>query len=162
MGSKEPRPEGIRSSLSKVDIRQIIEGLEDAKRLLAAVATEFPHLRPSAVGARTWLNDLIFSLEKPDQGKSEVDEDDGDTLDYADWVQTQHWPEGATHVTMDKQGGVIWWKLAPVLAHARDYGWKPREHGGELVERYYDPAMPFSGPKWRESLRQKPEDIDAA
>lgn len=158
MGTKEP----VSSSLSKVDIRQMIEQLEDAKRLLKAIDAEFPHLHPLPLQARAWLGDLISSLEKPDQGKGDADEEDEDTLDYEDWVLTQPWPDGATHATLDKQGGCIWWKGTPILAPRLDLGWKARHNGGDLVERYYDPAMPFSGPKWRESLRQKPEDTDAA
>lgn len=160
MGAKEPRPEGTRSSLSKVDIQQMIAQLEDAKRLLYAVGTEFPHLHNNIAHARSLLIDIVFALEKPDQGKSDVEDDDEGGIDYIHWIGDQPWPEGATHVTLDKQGGCIWWKLAPVPASAREYGWKPREHGGELIERYYDPAMPFSGPRWRESLRAKPQEDD--
>lgn len=68
MGTKEP----VSSSLSKVDVRQMIDQLEDAKRLLAAVGTEFPHLQHDVAHARSLLTGLVFSLEKPDQGKADA------------------------------------------------------------------------------------------
>lgn len=72
MGSKEP----VSAKLSPDDIRSLIEQLEDSKRLLATIGTEFPYLHPLPFQARSLLNDLISSLEKPDQGKSEVDEEE--------------------------------------------------------------------------------------
>lgn len=146
---------------SQTEIQDICYHLETTRDLLKTVAAEFSHLSTDAYQTRAALAGLIEWLQKPNQGKDEFEEVDEEGIDYEDWVATQPWPEGATHATLDKQGGCCWWKLKPVRFPSY-YGWEARRDGGELIERFYDPAQPFSGPKWRDSLREKPQETSGA
>lgn len=82
-----------------------------------------------------------------------VDEaDNTEMLDYDHWLANSWWPDNSTHATADKEGGCCWWHGEPALASIGELGWE-----GDLVERYYDPAMPFDALEhWYDTLRQRP------
>jgi hypothetical protein len=78
--------------------------------------------------------------------EDEVGDDEPEYIDYEDWLFTQWIPNGATHTTIDQDGGCCWWHGEPAQAADTELGWS-----GDLIERYPEG---FNPENWRQSLRE--------